>query len=480
MNPRLKRSLVFIIIALCLLSRLPQLLSTNLILDGDECVDGLMAKHIYSLKDFPLFFYGQAYGFSFIESLAIVPFYAIAGVTTLSVKIAMLCIWITGVVFLFKAFVKINNGNTSLPFLLILVLICSPAWAVWSMKARGGYLTAFMLTAIILYLLFSPSIKSTRYIIIGVLFTLVYQSQPLWIPGLIPLIVCRLYREKSVKNALLFTITAMIFLIFFYFYKQGLPHDYTPDLTFECAQLASHVARIPYFLFSSLHGYYFSNRVQHPNFFCALFAYVFAAIIFFLILVAIVNLVARKKGSALFNLSVLSVILTLCCTLFFKDVHPRYLLPITGYTLLSLLLLLQTAGKQVFYFVAPVLIVGGSLSLVSFKDFRFSTMQKSKFGQLIPYLLTNKVHYVYCYDRMLTYQLLFYSKEQIIARDRPLITRFPVYSQQVDSALNNGQKTAFIFNELQLRDMVQQAISFNGYLIIFDPKKTDLAKIFRF
>src|SRR5262249_47721494 len=45
--------------AMGLVSRLPQLFSGDLLLDGDECILGLMAKHVAEGRDFPIFFYGQ-------------------------------------------------------------------------------------------------------------------------------------------------------------------------------------------------------------------------------------------------------------------------------------------------------------------------------------------------------------------------------------------------------------------------------------
>ena len=43
-------------------ARMPQLLSRNLLLEGDECILGLMARHLAAGREFPLFFYGQRYG----------------------------------------------------------------------------------------------------------------------------------------------------------------------------------------------------------------------------------------------------------------------------------------------------------------------------------------------------------------------------------------------------------------------------------
>ena len=54
--------------AICIASRLPQLRSPNLLVDGDESVLGLMAKHVAQGKEFPIFFYGQHYALATIEA----------------------------------------------------------------------------------------------------------------------------------------------------------------------------------------------------------------------------------------------------------------------------------------------------------------------------------------------------------------------------------------------------------------------------
>ncbi len=475
---------ITVIIILCVVSRLPQLLSDNLLLDGDECVVGLMAKHILSVRDFPLFFYGQSYGFSLIECLAILPFYAFAGMTTLSVKLAMLSLWTAGIVFMYKTFLQINPGNPILALFLILVFIFCPAWAVWSMKARGGYLTSFMLTSILLYLVFHQKIKLTFFVttIFALLVVVIYESQPLWLPGLIPLLLYRFYKEKnSLKLSVFIMVSAACFVLFHY-YKQGLVNYYSPPFFSFQIHVLSLINRIPYFLFSSLHGYYFYSRIRKPDLFTASFAYIFCGLILFLIITLLYNLAKRKAGQLLFNISVLSVLLTLSYTVFITEVHPRYLLPITGYTLLSVSLFARKINTKHFLFTVSgsVLILLGVASIISFRNFKYSTMRKTDLGQLITYLEQNQTRYVYCYDYMLTYRIIFYSKEQILCRERFLPGRFAPYIQKVDSALNNGAKTALLYNELQLWDMkFPAATNFNGYCIVFDPPKTDLAKIFQ-
>src|ERR1700736_1205117 len=79
--------------AISVVSRLPQLLSPNLLLDGDECTLGLMAKHVAQGRELPIFFYGQHYGFSSVEAAAGALSFVIFGTGALPLKLAMLALW---------------------------------------------------------------------------------------------------------------------------------------------------------------------------------------------------------------------------------------------------------------------------------------------------------------------------------------------------------------------------------------------------
>ena len=85
------------------ISRLPQLTSPHLLLDGDECILGLMAKHIAEGRAFPVFLYGQSYGLAVIEAPAGALSFLIAGTGALPLKVAMLALWTVGIVAFFLA-----------------------------------------------------------------------------------------------------------------------------------------------------------------------------------------------------------------------------------------------------------------------------------------------------------------------------------------------------------------------------------------
>src|SRR5690349_25008108 len=90
-----------------LVSRLPQLLSPNLLLEGDECILGLMGMHLAQGREFPIFFYGQKYGLSIVEAPVAAVSFILFGTGALPLKIAILAIWIAGITFYFLTFARV-------------------------------------------------------------------------------------------------------------------------------------------------------------------------------------------------------------------------------------------------------------------------------------------------------------------------------------------------------------------------------------
>src|SRR3954471_22632509 len=78
---------------IAVVSRLPQLLTPNLLVDGDECVLGLMARHVAQGREFPIFFYGQDYGLSIVEAPIAAASFFMFGVGAIPLKLAMLAVW---------------------------------------------------------------------------------------------------------------------------------------------------------------------------------------------------------------------------------------------------------------------------------------------------------------------------------------------------------------------------------------------------
>ncbi len=265
---------VLILITICFISRVPQLVSPNLVLDGDECILALMAKHQFTGKDIVFFSYGQQYGFSLIESSVIALYYALFHAGDIAVKLAMLTMWVSGTVFLYKALVNINTGGKWQPLFIILLFVLCPSMAVWSMKAWAGYLTSFLLSTIAIFLLFHKTMasKNITWLLISMILVIIFKSQPLFLPGLLPFLVYAFYKNFSFKK-IGFAIAGIIPpALFFLSLKKhsGYTHTAAP-FDFSWSAL-SNITKQPSFLFTHLNGYYFLTADFEPSIYATIYS----------------------------------------------------------------------------------------------------------------------------------------------------------------------------------------------------------------
>jgi hypothetical protein len=178
-------------------SRLPVLLSPFLKIDEDECAAGLMALHALQAKELPFYFLGQSYGFAWLETVTTALAFKIFGVGVLPLKFAMLILWTIGCCVYYRAAAFLTNKTYA--FLIMAMFVLSPTWMVWSMKARSGYLTAFLLSAVVIFWIARrerfPGPKTWAGL--GALAGLIYYSQPSFAPAVFIFIVYALWVHKS-------------------------------------------------------------------------------------------------------------------------------------------------------------------------------------------------------------------------------------------------------------------------------------------
>src|SRR6185437_16953965 len=144
-DEKLKRFFPFFLIIIIFVSRAPLITSNYFVADGDEAIIGLMAKEIVDKGDFKIYFWGQQYGLAVVETSTGALAFKVFGMNVYSLKLAMLALWTMGVLLLFAGVKNLSGWNVAAIFALL--LIAFPAWGLWSMKARGGYITAFVFSA---------------------------------------------------------------------------------------------------------------------------------------------------------------------------------------------------------------------------------------------------------------------------------------------------------------------------------------------
>lgn len=438
---------IVIIVILCFLSRLPQLLSENIYLDGDECIVGLMAKHFYEGINIPYFFYGQTYGFSFIEVVAIRIFYWFFGINEISIKLAMLSLWTIGVIFLYKTLKQFGQKyNDWLPLLITITFIFVPSFAIWSMKARGGYLTAFTITYIITYLISNENLN--RHLItpfiIGLLSVIVFESQALWLVGLSPILVYYILKHKNIGHIISLVTGMFTAMHIFSKLKIGLSSFWSPNILVKPDFSLSGIISILENIYHNQTGSYFYYTFIEPSLLNKFIAIVITTLIFGGLIATVIYLIKKKEIHPMFYYISISVILSISYVFFIDGSNARYILPLNSFIFLMFYLILNNVNrKKIVNTFLGVLILFGTYSIYDFKN--FSPENKPELLSAIDELEAKNIHHVYCEPGLLQWQLMFYSKERIIARSQSNIDRYPEYIKIVDDAFNNANsKTAMI------------------------------------
>lgn len=438
---------MYIIILLVVVSRLPQLLSPHLILDGDECVVGLMAKHFTEGKDIPFFFYGQQYGFAFIEVLAISVGYLLVGISGVVVKLSVLALWIVGVLSLYRAMVRMDGGRRKTAFIAILLLVLAPTWAAWSMKARGGYITAFMLSSVILWLLSGDGHKRIVWLLTGVLSVFIFYSQPLWLPGLLPFVVYALLRRRGVRNLLWLMVGMLPAIVFFIMIRPDVQGGWHPHV-FAIPDLHRILITDGYIV-DNMTGYYYLQQVQQAPWPVMFFVYVFITALLLTIVVVLYRILLHKQRDALVIVALCSLLANLaylCCV----DVtSPRYALPFFGYALLFLFIVYRdTNARIVLQVVSLAMLLPGVFAVYGFGDRDEDGDRGEPRQDIVEAVAKMKkqgVAYVYCAGPLLQWKLAFYSREAIIPRYLYAADRYMPYVHAVDSVykVSPGQIALF-------------------------------------
>jgi len=459
------------IVALCIVSRLPQLMSPYLHADynGDECVLGLMAQHMLRGQEFPFYFWGQNYGFSWIEAGAVALAIKSVGATVFSLKIPMLLLWTTGCVFFYAALAQWTNRIYG--FLITCLLIFSPAWMDWSMKARGGYITAFLLTTIVLFLIAHhwQKPKNNTFLFIGILLGFIFFSQPIYLLGLLPLLVYFLFKQKSIQAIFI----CIVGFIAIYVLGKVMAHlqsntDFWQPVWFRPNDLGLFISTFKDRVFTALNqdsGHYLASMIVSRSW-CIIFMFCIGVQLFRSI---------SKKAGVLSTLLFIGLVLTLGFT-FFLDETVRYLLSLSVFLILWFgVQSFEWFDKNAFTkfsqgIVIGILIILGILTAWNYRDFyRLNPASSNeipeiqKISKVIKFLDTSNVKYVFSIDEDLSWKLMYFSREHIISGGN-LKSRQPMYSKAVAQAFLNGQKVAIV------GDILHQTFA---YLIVANEAKPE-------
>ena len=141
---------------------------------------------------------GQKCGLAIVEAPAAAVSFALFGAGPVTLKLAILAVWIVGAAFYFRAFSRVLG--TARSFWITLLLVLMPAWAATSMKAWSGYVTAFAATGVAIDLIArNGDRRAGPWLGAGAATVVIYFSQPLWLPGLLPIVLYHLVHSRKLS-----------------------------------------------------------------------------------------------------------------------------------------------------------------------------------------------------------------------------------------------------------------------------------------
>lgn len=147
--PRATLLSICVILVVALAVRVYLLTTPLTELEGDEAIVGLMARHILA-GERPIFYYMQPYMGS-LEAYLVAGVFSLFGSSTLALKLVPLLSSILFTLLIFATGLRV--GGVAVAFLSGLLVAVPPAFlAIWSLKARGGYIETLVLGQILILL----------------------------------------------------------------------------------------------------------------------------------------------------------------------------------------------------------------------------------------------------------------------------------------------------------------------------------------
>ena len=468
------------------------LLTSQSHVDGDESVVGIMARHIITRGERPVFFYGQAYGGgAALEAyLAVIPF-TLFGESSISLKLVALCLSLATIALTYIFCLRYCTKGTALVATALLALV-TPL-VEWHTKMRGGY-AGFLLSYILILLLYARIVYDHKkhflnFIVLGLICGLAYYNKALILSLLAVLFITSacwrkiFWRMKSIIAFAMGFVIGSAPLI-----QYELAHNFENTRfvlglgsSGDKSPLLNGIKLLTEYLPAFYTGRNLDMYVVNPPL-RAWIEYLIYAVLFCYVLytnrksirMILTAWISRKLSINDQNqpkpeaLVVLSVIFHLAVCTFSKEtaLSPRYLVPLFPALTILAGSAIESMWQKGSKYLSPIAIVTFivliSLGLITHVSYiRPSTVNDDVLlsnGQivnlqtsgeavtaLIDFLRQQNISYVRC-AYFLQWRIIFESQETIIASSNgfvPGFSRFREYDKRVDQAEN----VAFLYHK---------------------------------
>lgn len=445
--------------ALVILTRLPALLGPHLIPDGDEAVLGLMARELVAGDSLPLFFSGQRYGLSIVETASAALAFGVFGSSTLALKAAMLPLFIIGT--LLHASAARRFSGTTAAVVVLLLLSVAPAWGGFALKARGGYLTAYLFSGLVLHVA-SKGLREEGQaspVPLGLSLGAVLAVQPLWALPLLLWVALRAWPLAWSGRVIFAACAAALPLASLALASlldvEGL--DWSPSLANRALGPAL-LLEWPRDVWEASTGAFYLRDVSTRGVLAVtgglwglacVFAWIASALA--ILRVDITSGSSRQSNHAMGLLAIGALAAT---AIALPTDTPRYLLPalsigvlLFGITLAPALArrsgLALSAVAGLILSALPALTGLREMPLAGGVEARVDS-ESAALASLIEALDERGIEHVYCEHNLLQWIVMFESEERIRARWHPAVDRIPAHPIVVDMAAAAGEPVAWI------------------------------------
>lgn len=431
-----------VVFVVALLARLPRVMSPWLVLDGDEAVVGLMAKHLLEGREFPVFFYGQSYGFSGLEAAIGAASFALLGVCDWALAFGMAVLWSVGAAFFALAAIALVRSPRA-GLWIGLVYAVAPAWILWSVKARGGYTTAATFSAIALWLLVVGRHRAWGPgLVLGLVGGVVAQAQPLWGLGLVPFFAWAWWRGRW-WQPVWWALGAAIVIVPLWLASRT-ASDFWQPVVFGSGFSIEHVKALPRHLYDHLGGRFYLDRVFEPTWPVKVASIVMLGLVALAVVHAMWRGVVRRDVVSL--LLVVALAGTVVNVALLQSVFGRYLLPAASW--LVLLVGYEARrwhGRRLHGAAAAVLLAAGVVaSLDAWRSFPGDRYPPGVLRRTIAQLDAQGAKAAFVVDPLLQWQIAFYTRERIVCRFMDGRDRYPPHFERAMAALDRGEPCALI------------------------------------
>ncbi len=444
--------LAFVLICVIVgLSRLPYILSDNFILNGDQSILGIMAMEASNGNYIPGFFMGQSYGLASFETIPLVLMFSVFGESDYVLVSTNLLLFSLAIFFLFRL-LETTSNNYVFSLLGVALIAVLPGTYYLSLGAYPLYVSSILFALLAAYYLIANESRYKWYVVM-LASLLSFYIHPIFIVGVVPLLIYRLWKERFEFKSLLGPSALSILVLLGILLLKSMAHSYWSPEPFGAFSISNYTHFLDVFNHVSTGWYYLESAYSYPVWTrwasnVSLFVVGLGMVIYLWRLIQ-----DRTRLKPYHHLLVLGLMSYLVIFGFMKieDGHTafRYMSPLLLWGLIFATLQLQCMSRK--YLVQSLLVLSTIVGIYASSEFdgyhhydNHEGKDRKQIKALISYLDSHGVNHAYSTGALVQWQVMFYSRLDIVVRFDELNDRNPSYIHRVEDARLKGGSIAVI------------------------------------